>query len=577
MKYLCIYEGENPSAGIISNNGIEIFIEEERLNRIKHASHMYPIRSILRSLTDLCISLHNIDAVAYPWNLDFYAPNGVVERFYNETNKNFPPDDATLCWQQANLRRNCRKAVEERFRSNIQRFLNIQSLPPFVFTEHHKAHAWSSLIGSGLNDCLVLVTDGSGETLCTSIWLYRNSELRFLWGRHIPHSLGWLYAAMTEFLGFDAYDGEYKAMGAAGLPTSALLDELVIRSIISTSDDGYSVHPKFIHHGKHTYSTRFTDALVELLNFQPCRKYDKLSEPHLALIKTVQAEIEKNLTQICKKYLHECKCKNLALAGGVALNVKLNGHLLKNLDIEVLYVNPFPNDTGSALGVVMEHDNEIRKRLCEKVDGLAFLGPKHTKSDVQNVVIQSGYKYTSPSDPAMAIAELIKNEKTVALCIGRSESGQRALGHRSIIGNPSSKNSYDKINNIIKRREPWRPLCPSIIEEDVGLYTKNERISPYMMVAVEATPKAVASISSVIHADGTMRPQLVRKCDNPFFYEIILNFKTLSGIGVLINTSFNVDGQPMIESPKEALATFASTNIDALYIDGFLIVKEYNV
>ncbi len=574
MRFLCIYEGENPSAGIINENGINIFVEEERLNRIKHASQMFPIRSLLRCLQETSIMLNDIDAIAYPWNLDSYAPFGEVESHYNTVNVTHPPDSATIQWQKINLTRYNKNVLSERIRFNIQRYLPNSTIPPIYFTNHHKAHAWASIIGSGLKDSLVLVVDGSGETLCSSVWLYRESDLLYLWGEHIPNSLGWLYAAATEYLGFDAYDGEYKVMGVTGLPSNYEIKRSTIRNIISSKEDGYYINPQYIHHGTHTYSKRFTDELVNLLGFLPLAKNQPLTDYHIAFAKAIQNELEKYLVQICSKFLSSTNCCNLTIAGGVALNVKANGYLLKELNTETVYINPFPNDTGSALGVPMEHDLIVRETLTKKTNGLAFLGPENSKAEIEKVVLFSGYCYTCPTDPALEIAKCIYEGKVVALCYGCSESGQRALGHRSIIGDPRSPKIASRINNIIKRREVWRPLCPSIIEEDVSRFASDTRISPYMMIAVNATAEALELIPAVVHDDGSMRPQVVRKIDVPLFYDIIKNFKDMSDVGVVINTSYNVDGQPMVESPKDAISTFASTDIDILFLDGFLIEKR---
>jgi carbamoyltransferase len=573
MKFLCIYEGENPSAGIVSDGGIEIFIEEERLNRIKHASQMFPIRAILRCLEETSVSLNDIDGIAYPWDLDAYIPSGEVESHYRSVNELYPPDSATLRWQKQNLGRYGRDSVNERIRFNIQRHIAEARIPPLYCANHHKAHAWAALIGSGFKDCLILVVDGSGETLCSSVWLYGESELKYLWGAKIPDSLGWLYAAATEYLGFDAYDGEYKVMGVTGLPSDAEIEESVIREIIYPNGGGYCVNPKYIHHGKHTYSGRFTDNLADLLGFPPRAKNEPLTDLHIAFAKAAQNELEKHLARVCSGFLASSGRRHLAVAGGVALNVKANGHLLSQMDVESVYVNPFPNDTGAALGVPMEHSAVIRDVLSERIDGLSFLGPVHSKAEVEKVLKFSGYSYTYPSRPAAEIAKHISDGKVVALCCGRSESGQRALGHRSIIGDPRSKKVASRINDIIKRREPWRPLCPSIMDEDVVRYASETRISPYMMIAVNAAPEALESIPAVVHSDGSIRPQAVRRADAPLFYDIIAEFKAMSGIGAVINTSFNIDGQPMVESPKDAVSTFATTDIDVLFLEGYCVEK----
>jgi carbamoyltransferase len=573
MKYLCIYEGENPSAGIVSERGIEMFVEEERLNRIKHASFMFPIRSVLRCLKDTGTALGDIGAIAYPWDLASYAPGGEVDRHYETANKAYPPDSATLNWQRANLKRNTEAAVTERIRFNVARHVGGAAIPPLRFANHHRAHAWAGLIGSGLKECLILVTDGSGETLCTSVWRYKGGELEELWGEKIPRSLGWLYAAATEYLGFDAYDGEYKVMGITGLPSKAVIGGDVMRELIHEDGDGYHVSPKYIHHGKHTWSNRFTDYLVDLLGFKPLAKNEPLTDSHIAFAKAVQGELEKHLKRICAEFLRATGLRELAVAGGVALNVKANGYLLTHLDVDSVYANPFPNDTGAALGVPMEHDSGIRNALVGRIDGLSFLGPVNPRSETEKIVRFSGYSFTVPENPAATIAEHLNAGKVIALCAGRSESGQRALGHRSIIGDPRSQQTASRINDIIKRREPWRPLCPSILDGDAARYAQEARISPYMMIAVDATAEAKENIPAVVHTDGSIRPQIVRESDAGLFYDIIKSFKAKSGVGAVINTSFNVDGQPMVESPKDAISTFAMTDIDVLFLDGFLLEK----
>jgi len=576
MATLSFYEGVNPSAGISGDLPTQ-FIEEERLNRIKHSAWHFPIRAILSCLQTSAVELGDLEAIIYPWDSPMYS-DGRLSRFYADLNRQYGSDSETLQWQQANISRFDPGSVKERLRRELLREAGIE-LPSnlrFAYVPHHVAHAFSAVAGIEQARALVLAIDGSGETLCTSVWLWEHPELRLIWSRPIPHSLGWFYAAITELVGFDAYDGEYKVMGLAGLGTPSQSVVKSMQMVLHPGDDGisYFLDRSYIHAGAHSFSTRFTDKLPSLLGVTPRARRARMEDAYIDVAAAAQAAVERILVNICKHFVSRYRPEIVCLTGGVAMNVKANGAVLTETGAPAIWVPPYPNDSGTPLGAMAAYCAATGRLMPDLRN--VFLGPYYDDGVIEKQLITAGIPYSRPHDVLQETAKRLASGNVVAWFHGRSEAGQRALGARSILGDPRSPAVAARVNNVVKRRERWRPLCPVILEEQCTRYLVDARVSPHMMVAANATAEASAEIPAVIHADGSIRAQMLRPDDNPEFSQLVSCFKELTGIGALINTSMNRAGQPMVETALEALELFGSTAIDVMVLGPFLVEKNGN-
>jgi carbamoyltransferase len=571
--FLGIFEGHaDPAVAIVRGGEIVAYAEEERFTRQKHAWGVYPHKALEFCLQTAGVSLSDIEAVGINWDLEGYT-NGRIEAFFNGLNANFTVDAATRGWQRSVLRRFSKTATERRHHFEWRRAYGDIDFPQIVSAPHHYTHAFQAAMQSGFDESLCLTIDGSGDEHCTVLWEHRGDTIKPIYERKMPHSLGWFYAAFTEYLGFKAYDGEYKLMGLAAYgrhnnKLAAKLDQIV--HVDPSNPQIYSLDPTYIHYGEHTYSARFTDKLVELFGQPPRLSTDEYSEWWEDLAFAVQVKLDEAASALVAYGIHRTGLGNVTIAGGVGLNVKLNSRLFDLPGVTDVWANPLCTDGGAAVGaaLVAEHkSNGTRPKRLTRLDY------GYVENDVEAVLTSAKVKFTKPDDIACATAELIASGKIVAWFQGAMEAGPRALGQRSILADPRDAASRDKVNTIIKFREYWRPFCPSILAESASEYLTRYTNAPFMVIAFEATDKLKRDAPAVVHIDGTARVQLVEKDVLPLYHGLIGEFERLSGVGVLLNTSFNVKGEPIVCTARDALRTFWSTGLDALAIGNYLVQK----
>jgi carbamoyltransferase len=575
MNILGYFHGIDPAAAIVRDGEVVAYVEEERLIRFKHAANMFPARAIRSCLEIARLSFSDIDCVVWGLDAPRYA-NGDMATFFERINERYPPDEKTIEWQTRNqivLGPNHLEAVLRK--QLVQAFgVTPDQVPALHFYPHHRTHAAAAFYLSPFEEALVMSVDGSGDSECTSLWHGRGTDLTLLERIEIPHSLGWFYAAMTEYLGFKAYDGEYKVMGLAAYGRNNLEVREKISRIVHPGERGwdYEVEPSYLHHGGHTYSDRFTDELVELMNL-PARHGSGAIEPiHEDIAFETQRVLEESVIRLLTHFRSETGLSHLAITGGVGLNVKMNSRLQRMGLFDEVFPFPIPNDSGLAfsapLGFWVEKTGKRPKPLSH-----VYWGPQFSDEDIEEQISSCGIAYEKCNDIADAAAGLIESGKIVGWFQGALEGGPRALGGRSILADPRDPASRDRINSAIKFREYWRPFCPSLLEEAVGDFMEEGCAAPYMILAFKATKRATEEIPAVVHVDGTMRPQTVNSQANPRFHALIEAFRRRTGVPVVLNTSFNIKGEAIVCTPRDALRTFWSTGIDALAIGSFLVVK----
>ncbi|MFQ5525035.1 MAG: carbamoyltransferase [Thermoanaerobaculia bacterium] len=575
MNLIGYFHGIDPAACLLSDGEVMAFVEEERLVRVKHARGLFPIHAIAACLEIAGLELSQIDGFVYGWDAPRYA-NGEMALFYERINRLHPPDDETRAWQERNLSWFTPASLERRLHDELVRFFGVDraSLAPLWFFPHHETHAAAAFFLSPFNEALVLVLDGSGDSDCTTLWHGRGSELSRLDRIEIPHSLGWFYAALTEYLGFRAYDGEYKVMGLAAYGRDNLDFRDRLSRVLRPGPHGfdYELDPTFIHHGAHSYSERFTDRLIEHLGVTPRLGPAPIEPIHEDLAFEAQRALEESVLRLLTHYRGHTGLENLCIAGGVGLNVKMNSRIHRSGLFKALAPFPVPSDSGLGLGATL---GLWVKKTGRRPDPLehVYWGPSYDDAEIEAQIRACGLAYRRPGDLEDETARLLAEGKVVAWFQGALEGGPRALGGRSILADPRTVESRDRVNEAIKFREYWRPFCPSLTEESAGRFLKNAAHAPYMILAFEATEDAGETVPGVVHVDGTVRAQTVRRDTHSRYHRLLECFEKRTGVPVLLNTSFNIKGEAIVCSPRDAFRTFWSTGIDALAIGAFLIEK----
>lgn len=577
--YIGIAEGHaDPSAAAVRNGSVIAYAEEERFLRNKHAFGTYPINALKYCLDETGAELENVHAVCVGWDLDAYR-DGRMRRIFDEMKSEWRVDEATIKWQNSMLASFNPENVKARHELQWRRAFGDVRFPPIRHLPHHYTHAFQASMQSPFKSALVLTADGSGDQHTTVLWQKNGSDLVKLREITMPHSLGWFYAAFTEFLGFDAYDGEYKVMGLAshGKMDRSIIEK--VRNVIFPGEDGieYRLNPYYIHYGAHSYSGRFTDLLPELLGRRPRLPSDPIVNWHRNLAFAVQSELEESVCRLVKWGIKETGVRNLCVGGGVALNVKVNQRLLECLTIDDIFAHPLCSDAGAAAGAALGVCNKETKLPPETLYTLA-IGPQYHEKVIVETLHAAGVKFSRPTDLHNVIASELADGRIVGWFQGRMEAGPRALGQRSILADPRSRHTADRVNEIIKHREAWRPFAPAILMSAREKYfdgTTTE--SRFMTITFRANKRLEADAPAVVHVDGTVRAQFVDNETCPDLFALIVAFNECTGVPILLNTSFNVRGEPIVCSPEDAIRTFFGTGIDVLVMGGCVVRKSESV
>ena len=563
----------DPSVALVSDGNVLAFSEEERHLRLKHAEGIYPSRALRYCLDVAGVRLEDVEAVGINWNLEAYN-DGTMRAFYDSMDTSYPVDNATRIWQNRSISSRDPDGYRESHEIEWRRMYGDVKFPKIYGMPHHYVHAFQAYMQSPFNESICLTIDGSGDQNCTVLWKCSEGQITPIKSFEMPHSLGWFYAAFTEYLGFDAYDGEYKVMGLAAYGESDSELKSKVSMVVSSTDDevGYRLDPSYIHYGNHAYSGRFTDKLVELFARAPRRMDEEIDQWHKNLAFAVQETLEDAATRLVCWAVRETGIRNLCISGGVGLNVKMNSKLFQLPEIDDVFAHPLCSDSGAAAGAALAACYDLTGAKPERLTSLA-LGYEETPEQIERTLKLCRVDYEKPPDICGAAADELAKGRIVGWFQGRMESGPRALGQRSILADPRSVESRDKVNAIIKFREDWRPFCPSIIAESMPDYFVKYTEAPFMIISFEATDKLTEDAPAIVHVDGTSRVQMVHKEASPRFYKLLKTFQERTGVPVVLNTSFNVQGEPIVCTVKDALRTFWATGLEVLVLEDFLLRK----
>ncbi len=561
----------DPSAALLIDGEIVAAAEEERFIRDKHAKNRPPFESAKFCLDYAGVKPSEVDYVAFP-----YAPISIFgpARWAYARGYWYAPDRAL----DALLNGNRRYRGHRRNIMALGTTLGIDwDRAEFVPVEHHLSHASSAYHLAGFTDkCAILGVDGKGEYATTFFGYGEAGRIHKIKEFYDPHSLGGLYGAITEYLGFEMLDGEYKVMGMApyGDPSKYDLSRLIL-----PRGKGFAVNTRYANvvglrrHKDAGQAFFFTDNLIEWLG--PRRIGDAADDPYIHYAAAMQDIFERWVQKLIDEYLADVLAETgkLAFAGGGALNVKLNQRLLARQDLDELFVQPASGDSGTALGaatyVAVEKGDTVAPMKH------AYLGPKYDNDACLRALQRHDgeCQWRRMADPVAETADILAAGNPVAWFHGRMEFGPRALGGRSILGCPNSPGIADRINEQIKFRERWRPFCPSMLDRVAPEILQTDHPAPYMTITFDVADSWKDRIPEVVHEDGTARAQVVDRDSNPRYYALLEAMEDRTGNGVLLNTSLNRRGEPMVCSPTDALNMFFGSDLEYLVLEDWLVTK----
>ena len=561
--------GHDPAAALVVDGKVLAAAEEERFLRDKHAKGKQAELAAQFCLKHAGLKPHDVQAVAIP-----FAPISIFgpARWHFAARHLYAPDRALTALLNGNRR--YRRNVK-----NVFAMLEKIGIEPhkikFIPVEHHLAHASSAYHVSGYKDAAIMSIDGVGEYCTTWFGAGKNGNIRCLKEFFAPDSLGGMFGAVTEFLGFEMLDGEFKVMGMAPYGDARKFD---VKQLIRWNERGFQINTKLVNcigwrrykrNGRGTY---FSPKLTELWGTP--REGDEIDEPYVHIAAAVQRELEEIIIALMKFYLGDtiAKTQRLCYAGGVALNVKANQRIIQSQPAGFeLFVQPAASDAGTALGAATYAANQLGDTIQPMEH--AYLGPEFSADEIEAVLKKRNVRYEKVSSITDVAAELLAKGEVVSWFQGRMEFGPRSLGNRSILGNPASRGVADMINAQIKYRERWRPFCPLMLDRVAPEILQTPHPSPYMTFTFDVAESWKAKIPEVVHKDGTARPQIVTAKSNPRYYELLKKFEAKTGIPVLLNTSLNRRGEPMVCSPDDALNMFYGSDLQNLAMGDFLVRK----
>jgi carbamoyltransferase len=573
MNLLGVFHSHaDPSAALVIDDEVIAFVEEERLSRVKHAFGAFPTRAIRWVLKQGGLTLTDIDAIVQAWDCAKYD-DGRMARHYEEINKRYPTTDADCAYQQKLLDENRSDRQTALIRRALRQEFGDVRVPPIHFVNHHLAHACAAYFASGFDETLVLGIDGSGEEVTTSWWFGKNGRLEPLHQVCVPHSLGWVYSAFTEYLGFQAYDGEYKVMGLAayGAPNPAIQDK--VGQLLWSDDQGsFVTDPTRLTRGPHSYSYYFSDAFVQHMGRGPAWREEPVTDWHKDVAFAVQNRLEEVVFSMTRYWTQQTGVRRLCISGGVGLNVKMNGNLFESGIVDDVFIHPLCADLGQSIGAALAYRYQHSALASRRLTNL-YLGPGFPDAEIARVLTDCRVPFRVSADISHDTAALLAQGKVVGWFQGRMEAGPRALGARSILADPRDEAARDRVNAAIKYRELWRPFCPSMTQEGAARYFDNYTDAPFMVITFHANGQAREEIPAVVHVDGTSRPQIVDARSNPRYHRLLTEFSRLTDVPCLLNTSYNIKGEPIVCTPQDALRTYFATGLDALAIGNCLLEK----
>ena len=547
------------AACLLSDGEVIAAASEERFSRKKHDSS-FPNRAVQYCLETGGITVDDLAAVVF-----YDKPMRKFERILASQIHSYPAGlrqflHGTASWLSTKLR----------LPAVLKRELGYEGA--VLYSEHHLSHAASAFYCSGWDEASVLTVDGVGEWATASWGAGRGLDLELTGEIRFPHSLGLLYSAFTWYLGFKVNSAEYKVMGLAPYGEPKYVDR--IRELIDIKADGsFRLNMKYFEFDRKL--KMFNPAFEEVMG-APRRPLEvgKLSQFHMDVARSLQEVVNEVMEKLATSVVQETGLKRLCIAGGVALNCVANGHILRNSDVEDVYIQPAAGDAGGAMGAALWAWHALLRKPRGPQLPSPYLGPDFDEANIRETLDRYGavYRRLDRQDLIDTVAERIDQAHVVGWFQGRMEWGPRALGHRSILGDARHPEMQSILNLKIKKRESFRPFAPSCLEEHASQIFEIDRPSPYMLFVAPVCEGV--DLPAITHVDGSARIQTVNRSQDALYYDLIDGFRNRTGCPVIINTSFNVRGEPIVLSPDDAYICFMRTDMDDLAIGPFLLSKD---
>jgi carbamoyltransferase len=581
------------AAALVDSGEIVAAAQEERFSRKKHDAR-FPGQAIEYCLREAGKKLTDVDHVVF-YDKPLVKFDRLLETYLSYAPKGWKSFVAAMpVWLKEKL------FLKSTLKKELARLADceVSDLPDLLFTEHHQSHAASAFYPSPFEEAAVICMDGVGEWATTSVWHGSGSELQPLWELDFPHSLGLLYSAFTYYTGFKVNSGEYKLMGLAPYGEARYTD-LIMDNLIDIKEDGtFRLNMQYFNYC--TGLTMTNSRFDRLFEGPPRKPESAITQKEMDIAASIQKVTEEIVLRIVRTVAEETQHKNLCLAGGVALNCVANGRILREGPFEKLWIQPAAGDAGGAVGAALAvwHGLDGGKRCVNGYDRMSgsYLGPRFEAAEIEGTLdgFHAKYERLSDADLFDRVAALLDEENVIGWFQGRMEFGPRALGGRSIIGDARSSKMQTTMNLKIKYRESFRPFAPSVLAERVTEYFETVPESPYMLIVgpvlqnlrialseeekklfgVEKLKIKRSQLPAITHVDYSARVQTVHKETNPRYHSLLTAFYERTGCGVLVNTSFNVRGEPIVCTPEDAYRCFMRTEIDFLVVENYLLDKR---
>jgi len=581
------------AAALVADGVIVAAVQEERFTRKKH-DPSFPANSINYCLQSQGISIADIDHVVF-YDKPMLKFDRLLETYLSQAPKGFKSFSMAMpVWLKEKL---YLKSVLRKELETLGAKKNANSLK-LMFTDHHQSHAASAYFPSPYSEAAVLCMDGVGEWATTSVWHGKGGDLKPLWQIDFPHSLGMLYSAFTYYTGFKVNSGEYKLMGLAPYGEPVYVD-MIQSNIIDIKPDGtFRLNMEYFNYT--TGLTMTSKEFDKLFGGPPRKAESDITQREMDLARSIQVVTEEIVLKLGKTVHEETGCENLCMAGGVALNCVANGRLTREGPFKNIWIQPAAGDAGGAVGAALAvwHQYHGKDKPVSEEDRMSgsYLGPQFSETEITESLdnLQAKYDVVDPDQLPKQVANELADGKVVGWFQGRMEFGPRALGRRSIIGDPRNREMQSVMNLKIKYRESFRPFAPSVLDEHVQKYFKIKTSSPYMLQVAEVEDEhriemtddeqalfgidklnvPRSALPSITHVDYSARIQTVHSNTNPPYHNLLSSFYELTGCPVLVNTSFNVRGEPIVCTPEDAYRCFMRTEMDILVMENVVLYKN---
>ncbi|MFK8068705.1 MAG: carbamoyltransferase [Gammaproteobacteria bacterium] len=581
------------AAALIKDGEIVAAAQEERFTRKKHDPG-FPDNAIKYCLEEAGIQLSDIDHVIF-YDKPLVKFERLIETYLSYAPKGLRSFIAAMpVWLKEKLYLKTLLKKELSATGNCDQ----KELPNLLFNEHHKSHAASAFYPSPFEKAAVMCLDGVGEWATSSVWLGDGRELTPQWEIDFPHSLGLLYSAFTYYTGFRVNSGEYKLMGLAPYGEPKYVD-LILDNLIDVKEDGsYRLNMEYFDYA--TGLTMTNQKFSDLFGVPVRAPESPLSQHEMDIARSIQVVTEEIVLKLARSVHEELGVDNLCLAGGVALNCVSNGRLLREGPFKEIWIQPAAGDAGGAIGAALSvwYEYLEKGRTVDKNDSMkgSYLGPRFSNDEIKESLdtLDANYRCLDEAELMPELAEILDNGNVIGWMQGRMEFGPRALGGRSIIGDPRNTQMQSTMNLKIKYRESFRPFAPSILADRVSEYFEHEATSPYMLMVapvaknlrvkmteeeeqlfgVEKLKVPRSELPAITHVDYSARIQTVHEHTNPGYHKLLTAFDQRTGCPVLVNTSFNVRGEPIVNTPEDAYRCFMRTEMDCLVIENHILLKK---